>query len=128
MREGKQKKLVLAHVIVNSIRNIFEFFNDQTKGNIYMLMVSEMNIYASFSADHFVIDGLSNPKDVKEPSWMSHRVIRSWFLLNFVFISVFLDILVSLSISRALSSGFSGRQKSSCLDIPSTIIKCDYIN
>ena len=67
-------------------------------------------------------------KDVKELSWMSHRVSRFWFLLNFLFISTFFNILASLSISRVFSSGFSDRPKSSCLDIPSTIIKCDYIN
>ena len=67
-------------------------------------------------------------KDVKELSWMSHRVIRFWFLLIFFFISAFFDILASLSISRVFSSGFSGRPKSSCLDIPRTMIKCDYIN
>ena len=50
-------------------------------------------------------------KDVKELSWMSHRVIRFWFLLNFVFISALLDILASLSISHIFSSGFSGRRK-----------------
>ena len=68
-------------------------------------------------------------KDVnKELSWMSHRVIRFWFLLNYLFISAFFDILAPLSISRVFSSRFSGRPKSSCLDIPRTIIKCDYIN
>ena len=71
---------------------------------------------------------ISLKKDVKELSWMSHRVIRLWFLLNFLFIFCFFDILGSLLISRIFSSGFSGRQKSSCLDIPRTIIKCDYVN
>ena len=54
----------------------------------------------------------------KELSWMSHRVICFWFLLNFLFISFFFDILAPLSISRVFSSGFLGRPKSSCLDIP----------
>ena len=67
-------------------------------------------------------------KDVKELGWMSHRVIRFWFLSNFLFISAFFDILASLSIFRIFSRGFSGRPKSSCLDIPRTIIKCDCIN
>ena len=71
---------------------------------------------------------ISLKKDVKELSWMSHRVIRLWFLLNFLFILGFFDILGSLLISRIFSSDFSGRQKSSCLDIPRTIIKCDYVN
>ena len=70
--------------------------------------------------------GLS--KDVRELSWMSHIVIRFWFLLNFLFISGFFDIPASLSISRVFSSGFSGRRKSSCLDIRRPIIKCDYVD
>ena len=45
-------------------------------------------------------------KDVKELSWMSHRVIRFWFLLNFLFISAFFDILASLSISRVFQAAF----------------------
>ena len=59
-------------------------------------------------------------KDVRELSWMSHRVMRFWFLLNFLFILAF--------ISRIFSSGISGRWKSSCSDIPRRIIKFDYIN
>ena len=47
----------------------------------------------------------------KELSWMSYRVMRFWFLLNFLFISAFFDILASLSISRVFSSGISGRWK-----------------
>ena len=67
-------------------------------------------------------------KDVKELSWKSPRVIRFLFLLNFLFIVAFFDIIASLSISRIFSRRFSGRRKSSCLDFPRTIIKCDYIN
>ena len=52
-------------------------------------------------------------KDVRELSCMSHRVIRFWFILNFLFISAFFDILASLSISRVFSSDISGRWKSS---------------
>ena len=57
-------------------------------------------------------------KDVRELSWMSHRVMRFWFLLNFLFISAFFDILALLSISPICSSGISGWWKSSCSDIP----------
>ena len=70
----------------------------------------------------------ASSKDVKELSWKSHRVIRFWFLLNFLFISTFFDIVASLSIPRVFSSSFSGRPKSSCLDIPRTIIKCNFID
>ena len=67
-------------------------------------------------------------KDVRELSWMSRGVMRFWFLLNFLLISAFFDILAALSISRVFPSGISGRWKSSCSDIPGTIIKFDYIN
>ena len=64
-------------------------------------------------------------KNIREVSWMSHGVMRFWFPLNFLFISASSDILASLSISHVFSSGFSGCTKSSCLDIPRTIIKFD---
>ena len=67
-------------------------------------------------------------KDVRELSWMSHGVIRFWFLLNFLFILAFFDIIGSLSISRVFPSGILDRWKSSCSDISRTIIKFDYIN
>ena len=67
-------------------------------------------------------------KDVRQLSWISRGVMCSWFLLNFLFISAFFDILASLSISHVFSSSISGRWKCSCSDIPRTIIKFDYIN
>ena len=48
-----------------------------------------------------------------------------WIFFSF---RLFFYILTSLSISRVFSSGFLGRPKSFCLDIPRTIIKCDYLN
>ena len=68
------------------------------------------------------------PPNIRELSWIPHRIMRFWFLLKLLFISTFFDILASSSISRVFSSGFSGRRKSSWLDIPETIIKCDYMN
>ena len=67
-------------------------------------------------------------KDVRQLSWMSHGVMRFWLLLNFLFSSALFDILASLSISRVFSSSISGQWKSSCSDIPRTIIKFDCIN
>ena len=70
-------------------------------------------------------------KVVLENFTKSFFVSQSYLLLisiGFLFISAFFDILASLSISRIFSRGFSGRPISSCLDIPRTIIKCDYIN
>ena len=71
---------------------------------------------------------LNTAKNIRELSWMSHRVICFWFLWNFLFILAFFDILALLSIFHIFSSGFPGRWKSSRLDIPRTIMKCDYIN
>ena len=66
--------------------------------------------------DTLVATNLDVNKNIRELSWMSHRVIRFWFLLTFLFISAFFDILASLLISCVFSRGFSGRPKSSCLD------------
>ena len=67
-------------------------------------------------------------KNIREFSWIPHRIMRFWFLLKLLFISTFFDILVSSSISRVFSSCFSSRWKSSWLGIPRTIIRCDYMN
>ena len=67
---------------------------------------------------------ISDIKDSRELSWMSHGVMRFWLLLNFLFILAFFDILASFSIFCV----FISRWKSSCSDIPRTIIKFDYIN
>ena len=67
---------------------------------------------------HSVSASLIQIKDLRQLSWMSHGVMRFWFLLNFLFASVAFDIPASLSVSRVFSSGFLGRWKSPCLDIP----------
>ena len=48
-------------------------------------------------------------KNITELNWISHGVMRFRFLLNFLLISAFFDILASLSISHAILSGISGR-------------------
>ena len=53
----------------------------------------------------------NSSKEVRELMWMSHGVMHFCFLLNFVLISAFFDILASLSISRVFSSVISGRWK-----------------
>ena len=65
-------------------------------------------------------------KAVKELSWMSQGLMDFWILLNFLF--GFLWYSSFVIISCVFSSGISGRWKSSCSDIPRTIIKFDYIN
>ena len=97
-----------------------------------MFIFDELSEFFVIFASNLMFSAVKNvvsfTKDDKEVSWMYHRVIRFWFLLNFLFISALFDILALLSISCVFPSGFSGRRKSSCLDIPRTIIKCVYIN
>ena len=71
---------------------------------------------------------LTLSKNIIELDWMPHGVMCFWILLNFLFISTFFDILTSLSISRVFSSVYSGRWKSSCVYIPRTITRSDFIN
>ena len=78
-------------------------------------------VMLSFPNIHLFL--VNTVKNIRELSWMSHGVMRFWFLLNFLFISVAFDILASLSVSGVFSSGFSGRWKSFFLDILKTIAK-----
>ena len=48
--------------------------------------------------------------NVKELIWMFHRVIHFWFLLNFLYISDFFDILAALSISAFFQAAFQADQ------------------
>ena len=59
LRSDNSDKFVFAHVNINSIRNKFEFFSTQAKGNIDVSMVSETKINKSFPVGNFVIDGFS---------------------------------------------------------------------
>ena len=66
-------------------------------------------------------------KDIRELCWMSHSYsllmsIEFSFHFGFLWYSSFVINF------PAFSTGLSGRPKSFCLDIPRTIIKCDYMN
>ena len=50
-------KLIFAHLNINSIRNKFDYLSKQIRGNVDILLVSEMNIDDSFLQGQFVIDG-----------------------------------------------------------------------
>ena len=54
-------KLIFPHININSIRNKFEFFSTQVKGNIDILLVSETKIDNSVLVGNFVIDRFSTP-------------------------------------------------------------------
>ena len=57
-------------------------------------------------------------KNIREFSWMSYRVIRFWFLLNFLFISAFFDILASLSIPAFFQAAFQADENPPGLTFP----------
>ena len=52
-------ELVFAHFNINSIRNKFELFVDQIKGNVDVLIISETKSYDCFPVGNFLIDGFS---------------------------------------------------------------------
>ena len=54
-------KLVFAHLNINPIRNTFKMLSDQIKGNIDVLLISEIKIDDSFPNGNFLIDGFSMP-------------------------------------------------------------------
>ena len=56
-KQAYSNKLIFAHVIINFIRNKFEFLSAQVKGNMDVLMVSETKIGNSFPVGNFSIDG-----------------------------------------------------------------------
>ena len=61
LRKTSLDKLVIAHLKINSIRNKFDMFVEQVKGNIDILMISETKIEDSFPIGQFIIDGYSSP-------------------------------------------------------------------
>ena len=85
---------------------IKRFPNDKSTFTEYFFLITENHItkYKGF-AKSYDLAILCCSKNVRELSCMSLEVMRFWFLLNFIFISAFSDILVSL-ISRVLSKAF----------------------
>ena len=55
------KKLIIAHLNINSLRNKFEFLVDQIKGKVDLLMVSETKLDENFPQGQFKISGFSRP-------------------------------------------------------------------
>ena len=68
------------------------------------------------------------PRMLKSLAGCLTELCVSDFYWTFYSILAFFDILAALSISRIFPSGLSGWWKSSCSDIPRTIIKFDYAN
>ena len=61
IRSDNVKKLILAHLDINSIRNKFEFLATQVKGKIDILMISEIKIDEGFPKGNFLIEVFSTP-------------------------------------------------------------------
>ena len=67
-------KLVFAHININSLRNKFELIVDQVKGNIDVLVISEIKIEDSFSLGNFLISGSSKPYRL-ERDWLDGGIL-----------------------------------------------------
>ena len=54
-------KIKIAHINVNSIRNKLDLLSDQVKGNVDILIISEIKIDESIPVYQFEIDGFNTP-------------------------------------------------------------------
>ena len=61
LRKEHFKKLIIAQLNINSIRNKFDALVEISKGNIDILMISETKLDKSFPEGQFYIDGYSKP-------------------------------------------------------------------
>ena len=59
IRKNNSKKIIVAHLTINSIRNKFDYFSDIVKDNIDILMISESKLDDSFHDSQFLIEGFS---------------------------------------------------------------------
>ena len=79
-----------------------------------MFIFDELSEFFVIFASNLMFSAVKNvvsfTKDDKEVSWMYHRVIRFWFLLNFLFISALFDILALLLSHLLCSSKWLFRQ------------------
>ena len=55
IRKNRSKKIIIAHLIINSNRKKFDFSADFVKNNIDILMVSESKLDDSFPENQFLI-------------------------------------------------------------------------
>ena len=69
------KKLIIAHLNINSLRNKFEFLVDQIKGKVDLLMVSETKLDESFPQGQFKISGFSRPFRLDRNSIVIGRIM-----------------------------------------------------
>ena len=57
IRKNSFKKIIIAHLNINSIRNEFDFLADIVKDNIDIFMISESKLDDSFPDSQFLIEG-----------------------------------------------------------------------
>ena len=55
LRKRNLNRIVVAHLNINSLRNKFDYFIEQIKGNIGILVISETKLDSSFPAGQFFI-------------------------------------------------------------------------
>ena len=118
-KQFQQKKTsIFSKSTILGIVEGFLYFNLWKKiSALYLWMCHYVRMKTTFiSSFKFFVNIIKNIRELRELGWMSHRVMGFWFLLN------------SLSIFCVFSSGFWDQWKSSCWDIPRTIVKFDYVD
>ena len=61
LKMNNPSKILIGHLNINSIRNKFEFFANQIKGNLDIALISETKIDESFPINQFLLEGYSTP-------------------------------------------------------------------
>ena len=61
IRKYNLKKLIITHLNINSIRNKFDSLVHKIKGNVDIMMISEMRLDNTFPVWPFLIDGFNEP-------------------------------------------------------------------
>ena len=61
IRKYNLNKLIIAHLNINSIRNKFDSLVHKIKGNVDIMMISEMRLDNTFPVWPFLIDGFNEP-------------------------------------------------------------------
>ena len=61
LRNQNPFRVIIGHINKNSIRNTFESLVSFINNNLDILMISETNIYDTFPASQFLIEGFSVP-------------------------------------------------------------------
>lgn len=61
IRKSNFRKLIVAHLNINSLRNKFEALKEIVKGNVDILMISETKLDESFPEGQFLIEGFTIP-------------------------------------------------------------------